>query len=178
MNTRRDALGAAVLAVGALAVRAEPSEAKGEDKGLLELMVAYQQAVVFQYEVVLRSLPLSGDDQATLTAYRDEAEQTAAALRKALTDNGGTPPAQRPMSLAKMPARLVKQAGRRGLMRSIVAAEDNAMSGWYVCLQKFREPRLISGAAALMAAAGKRLVTMRDLSGEPLLPRAFEMGTP
>lgn len=175
---RREAIGAAALALGTMAVRPEASLAKGEDKGLLEVMVAYQQAVVFAYEVALRSTPLSSSDRQTLTRFRDEAEHTAAALRKALTDNGGTAPAQRPLSLATLPPRLVKQAGPRGLVRSILTAEDNAMSGWFVCLQKFTEPRLIAGAAALMAAAGRRLVTLRRLSAEPLLPRAFETGSP
>lgn len=178
MSTRRDALGAAALAVAALGLRAERSFAKGEDKGLLEVMVAYQQAVVFGYEVVLRSAPLTAADRKTLTTFRDEAEQSAAALRKALTDNGGTPPPQKPLGLAELPPRLVKQAGPHGLVRSVLTAEDNAMSGWYVCLQKFSEPKMLAGAAALMAAAGRRLVTLRRLSVEPLLPRAFETGTP
>jgi hypothetical protein len=166
------------VAAAALALRPAPASAKGEDKGLLEVMVAYQQAVVFAYEVALRNAPLDARERATLRGFRDEAETAAAALRRALTDNGGTPPAQRSLAFAKLPPKLARQAGRDGLIRSIGKAEDNAMSGWFVGLQKFTEPRLLTGSAALMKAAGRRLVTLRDSTGEPPLPRAFETGTP
>lgn len=174
MKTRRQALGAAALAAGAMALRPEQSLAKGEDPGLLELMVGYQQAVVFAYDVALRRGGLSADGQRALARFRAEAEQAAAALRKTLTDNGGSAP-QPPVIPS---GRLLRQAGAHALLLGILRAEDNATSGWYVCVQRFVEPRLIAGAAGFMAAAGRRLVTLRGLAGEALLPRAFETGTP
>lgn len=175
MTTRRQAIGAAAAALATAAALPEPALAKGEDTGLLELMVNYQQGVVFAYDVALLRAPLSGVERTTMTRFRGEAEQAANALRTALTNNGGKPP-QRPVSPATLAPRLIQQAGPHGYVRAIRRAEDNTISGWYVCLQQFRDPRLIAGAAAFMAAAGRRLVTLRRLAEEPLLPRAFETG--
>lgn len=178
MNTRRDALGAAAVALAALAARAEPSAAKGEDTGLLELMVGYQHTVVFQYHVVLRNARLTGHERATLTRFRGEAEQAAAALRGALVENGGRA-AQPPRAAdAKLPADVLHKTTRERLLRQLVRSEENAASGWYACLQQLRGPRLLGGSAAFMAAGGRRLVVLRDLAGVPLLPHAFESGTP
>jgi hypothetical protein len=177
MTTRRQALAGAAAGAVALALRAAPpAHAAGNDKRLLEVLVAYQQEVGFRYGMALQSGPLDGHDRSVLGGFRDQASATAAALRKALVENGGTPPAQKPMASAKLPPEPALESDRRGYLNAIVTAEERTVGGFYVALQALVDERLVRGTAAFMAQGGRRLVTLRELAGDPLLPRAFETG--
>ena len=86
MITRRQALGAAIAG---LAVHPAAALAAGSDRGPLSGLVAYQQEVVFGYEVTLRQAPVGDRNRGTLERFRGDAEQAAAALRRALVAAGG-----------------------------------------------------------------------------------------
>jgi hypothetical protein len=177
VTTRRQALAGAAAAVAGVALRpAPPARAAGNDKGLLEVLVAYQQEVVFRYEVALQSGPFDGRDRGALKKLRDQAATAAAALRKALVENGGTPPPEKPIAFAKLPPEVARKSDRHGYLRAVVTAEEGVVSGFYVALQALVDERLVRGTAAFMAEGGRRLVLLRDLAGDPLLPRAFETG--
>ena len=94
------------------------------------------------------------------------------ALRRALVRNGGTPPPRAESARVAQPP----PGGRITYLRYLVQAEEAMASGWYQTLQKLDDRRLLEGAAAQMAAGGRRLVPLRDLAGLPLLPKAFEIG--
>ena len=170
MITRRQALGAA--AAGAVALHAGAAFAADDDRGPLEALVAYAQQVVFGYEVALAKAPLTRGDRATLTRFRAEAAAAAAALRHALEQDGGKPSPPPDPATAPPPA----DPSRRGYLRDLIGAEEASIQGYYASLQSLRDPRHLQGAAAFMAQAGRRLVVLRKLAGEPLLPRAFETG--
>jgi hypothetical protein len=175
MKTRRGLLLAGLA--GAVTLRATPAAAiAGNDRGLLEVLVAYQDAVVFAYELTLRSAPLAGGDKARLEPLRDEVRQEDELLRKALKDAGGRLPPARPLMFATLPPDLARQADRAGYVRLIAGSEEGAVKGWYAALQTLADPRLITGGVAFMAAGGRRLVVLRSLAGDPLLPHAFETG--
>ena len=177
MTTRRQALAGAAAGAAALALRSTPPAlAAGNDKGLLEVLVAYQQEVVFRYELALQSGPFEGRDRGVLGSFRDQASAAAAALRKALVENGGTPPPQKPIAFAKLPPETARKSDRRGYLNAIVKAEEGTVGGFYVALQALVDERLVRGTTAFMAQGGRRLVTLRELAGDPLLPRAFETG--
>jgi hypothetical protein len=175
VTTRRQALAGAVAAT--LALRAAPAaRAAGDDTALLEALFAYQQEVVFAYELALDSGPLRASDKPALTKLRDEAAQEAAVLRKAVVAGGGTPVAPRPTGSAQLPPAVAHASDRRGYLRYIITSEEAAVNGFYVALQALVTERLVRGAAAFMGQGGRRLVVLRDLAGDPLVPRAFETG--
>jgi hypothetical protein len=177
MTTRRQALAGAAAGAAALALRAAPPAfGAGNDVALLEVLAAYQQAVVFQYELALQSGPLEGRDGGVLGNLRDQAEAVATAIRKALVEKGATPPPQKPVASAKLPPEVARKADRRGYITAIVDAEEATVGGFYAALQALVDERLVRGTAAFMAQGGRRLVTLRELAGDPLLPRAFETG--
>jgi hypothetical protein len=177
MTTRRQALTGAAAAAAALALRAAPPAlAADNDVALLEVLTAYQQEVVLLYELALQSGPLEGRDGSVLGNLRDEAATVAAALRKALVEKGGKPPPQTPIASANLPPDAARKAGRRGYLSAIVDAEEATVGGFYVALQALVDERLVRGTTAFMAHGGRRLVTLRELAGDPLLPRAFETG--
>jgi hypothetical protein len=177
MTTRRHALAGAATAAVAIALRAAPpAHAADNDEALLEVLTAYQQEVVFLYELALQSGPLERRDDSVLGDLRDQAAAVAAALRKALVEKGGTPPPQKPIASAQLPAEAARKVDRRGYLHAIVDAEEATVGGFYAALQALVDKRLVRGTAAFMASGGRRLVALRNLAGDPLLPHAFETG--
>lgn len=171
MTTRRQAVAGA--AAGLLALRAPAAlAAGGSDEGPLSALVAYAQQVVFGYEVVLAKAPLAPADRPALTRFRAQAQQAAAALRTALEQAGGKP-APAPDPATAPPA---ADASRRGYLRELIAAEEASVASYYTMLQEMTGERHLAGTAAFMAAGGRRLVVLRQMAHEPLLPRAFETG--
>jgi hypothetical protein len=166
MITRR------ALAAAAIGIAARPAIAfaADDDSKPLEALVAYQQDVVAHYEAALADAPFGSGDRATLRRFRRDAQQAAAVLRKALADTGGEPSAIPP---ASPPA----DASRRGSIRALIAAESGALGAYYDSLQTLTGERHLTGSAAFMAQSGRRLVVLRKLAGDPLLPRAFETGS-
>jgi hypothetical protein len=170
MITRRQAL--AIAAAGAVA-RPAIAFAAGTDRGPLAALVAYQQEVVFGYEVALQEAPLRRTDRDALDGFRRESLQAAAALRKALQDEGGKPPPPPDPATAPPPG----DPSRRGYLRDLITAEELAVGSYYTAMQSLEDARHLQGSAAFMAQAGRRLVVLRELAGDPLLPHAFETGT-
>jgi hypothetical protein len=166
MITRRQAL---LGAAAGIAARPAAAFAADTDRGPLTALVAYQQAVAAAYDGALRKAPFGNRDRATLERFRRDAEQAAAALRKALQDDGGTAPAP---TTAPAPV----DTSRRGYLRELIAYEEAAVASYYAGLQALGDKRHLDGSAAFMAQAGRHLVVLRKLAGEPLLPRAFETG--
>jgi hypothetical protein len=166
MITRRAFAIAAVAAAGRPAV----ALAADDDRQTLQALAAYQQAVVERYDVTLRDAPLTGTDRATLRRFRADAAGAAVAGHNALEQAGGKPAAIPP---ASPPA----DTSRRGWLRELIALESAAVRAYYDSLQTLTGERHLKGSAALMAQAGRRLVALRSLSGDPLLPRKFETGT-
>ena len=175
MRTRRDLL-AAGLGVAVAARRADPARAAreniGQDRGLLDLLALYSGGVVYAYDQVLLHAPLEPGDRPTLRRLRADAAQNDAALRRALVRKGGTPPSRaESVQVAQPPP-----GGRASYLRYLLQTEEVMAAGWYQALQKLDDRGLLEGAAAQMAAGGRRLVPLRNLAGLPLLPKAFETG--
>ena len=171
MITRRQALAAATVALVAhpLSARAD----SGSDAETLTALVAYAQEVVFGYDVTLARAPLVKGDRTTLQRFQREASGSVAALRSALKQAGGTPPAPPDPRTAPPPA----SPTRRGYLEDVIAAENALVARYYTAFQELTGPHDISGSAAFMAAAGRRLVVLRQAVGGPLLPRSFETGS-
>jgi hypothetical protein len=146
--------------------------AAAADRTVLSALVAFQQVVVYGYQNTLAKAPLTPAQRPPLQRFERETEVAAAALRAALRRAGGTPtPAPNPAT-APPPA----DPSARGYLRDVITAEEDAVQSYYQAFQSLTDKRHIQGSAAFMAAAGRRLVELRKMAGEPLLPRAFETG--
>jgi hypothetical protein len=174
LTTRRQLIAAGLAA--AVGLRPAAARAATADAGLLELLSAFQDAVVFSYEVALRSAPLQSADRGRLIPLRDEAASEAEQLLQAVRSAGGKPPPRRALALAKLPPEIARRATRDDYLRDVARREEVATSGWYAALRQLADPRLQSGAAAFMAAGGRRLVVLRWMVRDALVPRAFETG--
>jgi hypothetical protein len=146
--------------------------ADDNDRGPLIALVAYQQEVVFGYEVTLAQAPLEPAERTTLEHFRRDAQQAATALRKALEAEGAKPSAP-PDPKTAPPA---TDPTLRGYLHDVIVAEQAAVASFYTALQGLTDTRHVNGSAAFMAQAGRRLVVLRHLAGDPLLPRTFETG--
>jgi hypothetical protein len=142
------------------------------DTNTLEALVAYAQEVLFGYEVTLRQAPVSDSTRAALERMGGEAGGAADALRHELTRAGGKVPPQPDPNTAP-PA---KSQEVRSFLEDVITVEEAAVARYYTALQELDDERHIKGTAAFMAQAGRRLVRLRKLAGQPLLPRAFETG--
>jgi hypothetical protein len=169
--TRRQAIAASAAAIAARPAVA--AAAAGTDRGPLAGLVAYQQEVVFGYAVALRRGPFDARERQTLERFHDDSAQAAAALRKALEDEGGTPSAPADPATAPAP----RDASKRGYLADLIEVEELAVSGYYASMQNLEDERHVRGAAAFMAQSGRRLVVLRKQAGRSLLPRAFETGS-
>jgi hypothetical protein len=167
--TRRQALAASAAALAARPVVA----ATATDRGPLAGLVAYQQEVVFGYAGALRRGPFDARERRTLQRFHDDAAQAAAALRKALDDEGGKPSAPPDPATAPPPS----DPSKRGYLADLIEVEELAVSGYYASMQNLEDERHLRGAAAFMAQSGRRVVVLRKQAGRPLLPRAFETGS-
>jgi hypothetical protein len=171
VRTRREAI--AAVAGATIAVRPAAALAIGEDRGPLVALVAFEQLVVVTYEVALANAPLRAGDRPMLERFRTEAAQAVAILRRATRQDGGTPPPPLDPASAPPPG----DRSRVGYLRALIAVEDDAVARCYTALHELVDRRHLAGSAALMAQAGRRLVVLRKLAGEPLLPRPFETGS-
>ena len=169
-HTRREAFAAAVVAL-----TAHPATAFAADteRGPLAGLVAFQQAVAAEYAAALAKAPLAPGDRATLGRFRGEAGEAAAALRHALVDADGKPPAAADPAAIPPPP----DPTRAAWLAAIIGAEQASVAACYAALQGLEDERHLRAATAFMAQAGRRLVVLRGLAGKPLLPRAFETGT-
>jgi hypothetical protein len=169
--TRREALAGA--AVAAVAARVPAAQAAGNTTGVFTLLVAYQQEVQLAYDLALRDPPLSAQQRKTLQELRDQAALVAEALRSVVAQSGGDPVPGRSLASVKTP---VPTPALREFLRNIVKTEEAVIAGYYGALQSIASAHRLRGIAAFMAQAGRRLVVVRELAGDPLLPRAFETG--
>jgi hypothetical protein len=147
-STRRAAIASAAGTALVLAPRALAAD---EDAAPLSALAAYQQEVVTEYDALIGKA--TGTRLGTLGQLRRRAAAPLAALPKA-----------------------ARPAPADATLDGVIAAEEALLAGYYTALQNLTEERHLKGCAAFMADAGRRLVLLRKLAGEPLLPRAFETG--
>jgi hypothetical protein len=169
--TRRQALAAATVALATYPPLARADT--GSDAETLTALVAYAQEVVFGYDVALARAPLVKGERMTLQRFRRDAASSVVALRSALVQAGGTPPVPPDARTAQPPS----SPTRRGYLEDVITAENALVARYYTAFQELTGQRHITGSAAFMAAAGRRLVVLRHLVGDPLLPRSFETGS-
>lgn len=179
-RTRRElmrrgiAAGGAVLAVGAIP-RLALAQAK-DDAAILEAALDIEQKAVVAYDAAAESGVLEPGDASTAELFRDQEQEHADGLTRALESLGGEAPAK-PQSPAEVPGLAAAlDQGAPAIFEFAIELETMAVAAYYDALGRLRDPQLLSAVASIMAAEGQHLVVLRQALGLEPVPRAFERG--
>jgi rubrerythrin len=160
-----------------LGVRTAFAQTAG-DAEVLEAAVGLEQVAVFAYDTVLDRGLL--DDRLARVArrFRDQEQEHADALTRALGDLSGRPPA-RPRGVADVDA-VAKGLGdvrsRRDAVEFAIALETAAVAAYHDAQRRLGDARLLQTGASIMANEGQHLVVLRQAAGREPVPNAFETG--
>lgn len=160
-----------------LGVRNAFAKATG-DAGVLENAIVIEQAAVFAYTTALSNPALPKDIVGLITIFRDQEQQHADALIKALKALGGVPPGK-PTSIAgvdKVVPGLGDVTTRAQALHFAVALETAAVAAYYDAQTTLQDGALLQTAASIMANEGQHLVILRQALRADPVPTAFETG--
>ncbi|MDQ3849736.1 MAG: ferritin-like domain-containing protein [Actinomycetota bacterium] len=174
-------LGGAVVAASSipllLAVRNAFAQGDG-DGALLESAVGLEQVAVFAYTAAVKSGRLSSPVARVARRFRDQEQEHADALTRALKDVGGSPPAK-PTGVEDVDA-VVKGLGdartEAAIANFAIALETAAVAAYYDATQKLRDAKLLQTVVQIMANEGQHLVVLRQAVKRDPVPHAFETG--
>jgi rubrerythrin len=176
------ALGGAAIAASSvpllLSVRNAFAQTSG-DAEILQNAITIERVAVITYDAALTGGLLSPTVMAVARRLRDHERQHSDALVKALTDLGGTPPAE-PKGVADVD-KVVKGLGdvktQGDVVNFAIELETAAVAAYHDAHAKLVETRLLQTAASIMASEGQHLVVLRRLVRRNPIPNAFETGT-
>jgi hypothetical protein len=172
--------GAAVAASSVpllLAIRNAFAVADDTDGTLLEQAITLERTMVLAYDRVIDDGFLS--DKALAPALRTHERRHAASFVTALTDLGGSPPAE-PVGIAavdKVAKGLDQVRNEAQTLSFLIELETAAVAAYYDAQARFVETRLLQSGASIMASEGQHLVLLRQAARRPPVPEALETGT-
>jgi hypothetical protein len=168
LPTRRQLLqrGAGVAVAGAAGLTARGSGAEAAttaaaetDPDRLHRLVSVEMLVLFCYDQVLSSAPLTPRAHRLISPARGQEEAHIRILRSHLNARGGVPPAppetiqeaNRQLARAGVGGRLGQLQGARDALFLLLAVEQRVIGTYFSALGKFSDPRLIRLSAQIMA---------------------------
>lgn len=172
-------LGGAVVAASSipllLAVR-DAFAATETDATLLDRAITLERVSILAYDKVIAAGLLADKQLAPL--LRAQERRHEAALTKALTDLGGTPPPGPvgPADVDKVVKGLDAVRTQAQALDFLIALETAVVASYYDAQAKFIEARLLQSGASIMANEGQHLVLLRQAAGRPPVPNALETG--
>lgn len=176
------ALGGAAVAASSvpllLSARDAFAQASG-DAAILEQAIILEQVAVVAYDTAIGGGLLSAGALRTARRFRAHEQQHADTLTTALTDLGGTPPAQ-PKGLAdvdKVVKGLADVKTQADVVNFMIELELTTVAAYHDAHAKLIETRLLQTCATIMASEGQHLVVLRTIVGTEPVPNAFETGT-
>lgn len=170
----------AALSAAGLLVAVRGARAQADDDGaLLERAITLERLSVLAYDSGLSGGLLSPRARRVVAQLRDHERAHVAALVTALTDLGGTPPAE-PAGVRELDE-IVDGLGdvrtQDDFVRFAIALEQATVAAYLSAQRKLVEARLLQTTASIMAAEGQHLVVLRRLAGLDPVPQAFETGS-
>jgi rubrerythrin len=184
--TRRDAVRRGVITGGAIVaaatipilMRVGGAFAQTEGDGaILEGAVGLEQTAVVAYERAHESRLLDKPVADVARLFRDQEQEHADWLTRALEDLGGSAPKPPgPEDVAGLGA----VSSQEDLLRFAVELENMAVVAYVDAHRKLQSPGLLKAGAQIMANEGQHLVVLRQaLGASPAesVPSAFEAGT-
>jgi rubrerythrin len=179
--TRRRVLAAAAVPVGlaavpgARALAAPPSDdAQKRSRASLAVALRIEQTAVVAYEAIANSGRLSGRATAVMRQLLDDDRQHAQQLAIAL-DSAGVKPSIPPRR-ANVPG-LAAVHDDATATRFALALEGRSVGAYMQAVRLLTDANVLRTVAGAMGADGQHLVLLRELSGRPAVPGAFERGT-
>jgi hypothetical protein len=172
--------GAAVAASSVpllLAIRNAFAAGDETDGTLLQKAITLERTLVLAYDRVIADGFLS--DTSLAPALRTHERRHAATFVTALTDLGGTPPAQ-PTGVAavdKLAKGLDAVRDEAQTLSFLIELETAAVAAYHDAQAKFVEARLLQSGASIMASEGQHLVLLRQAARRPPVPDALETGS-
>jgi hypothetical protein len=180
--TRRRALAAAAAvplgiaaAPGAHALAAPASDdAQRRSRASLAVALGIEQTAVVAYEAIANSGRLSGRATAVMRQLLDDDRQHAQQLVLAL-DAAGVKPSIPPRR-ADVPG-LAAVHDDATAARFALALEGRSVGAYMQAVRDLTDANVLRTVSGAMGADGQHLVLLRELSGRPPVPGAFERGT-
>jgi rubrerythrin len=179
--TRRRALAAAAVPLGlaavpgARALAAPPSDdAQRRSKASLAVALRLEQTAVVAYEAIANSGRLSARATTLMRQMLDDDRQHAQQLAIALQTAGAKPSI--PPRRADVPG-LAAVHDDATASRFALALESRAVGAYMQVVHDLTDANVMRTVAGAMGADGQHLVALRELSGRPAVPSAFERGT-
>jgi rubrerythrin len=170
--TRRQAL------AGAAASAAFPGVALAQDKqamneAALSSSLQVVQAAVVSYTAIANGNLLRGSVETTFRTFIDQEVQHAKALGDALDQMGAQQPA--PPTRTQI-AGLNSLRSQQQAIRFAIDLERRAISTYYRAVHDLKDANALKTLASIMGCDGQHVTVLRQLAGQPAVPRAFETG--
>jgi hypothetical protein len=147
------------------------------DAALLVRLLRFQRLVVFVYEHVLASAPLSPQERQVVQGLQGQEEAHALALTVALHRLSGALPggpanvdaANRDLARRQAPERLGQLRGARDALQLLLAVERMAEGVYYVAITQLDDAGLLRLSAEIMASAAQHATVLHLLlhPGDP-----------
>jgi Ferritin-like domain len=175
------ALGAGARVPAARAAATAPAAAVASgppsDAAVLVRLLRFQRLVVFVYQHVLASAPLSPQERQVVQDLQAQEQAHALALTVALHRLGGAPPAgpatldaaNRDLARRQAPERLGQLRGARDALQLLFAVERMAEGVYYVAVTQLDDAQLLRLSAEIMASAAQHATVLHLLlhPGDP-----------
>ncbi len=168
--TRRDALGAALLATLAAPSAAVAGIASPDEADALQDLIAGEHGSAFAYEEAQDAVPELGE-LATLGAHaRDHA--LALATELAAIGLNTRPAPRRAVQLGPLTARVAAARDRAAVLAAAIALEEALARAYRRALTGLPDAKIAMTAATVLASHAQHLVLLRRLAGRDPLAAA------
>lgn len=171
--TRRQVLVAGAAGAAALAVPAVALSDDREDraKAALAAVLALEQTALVAYEAIANSGVLTP----TLRPFLEQERQHADQLVAALEAMGAKPPI--PPRRTAIPRLRAATRSRHAALRFALGIESRTVAAYAVAVGALGDPNVMRTAAGAMGTDAQQLVVLRELAGDPPVPRPIETGS-
>ena len=171
--TRRQALAGAAVSV------AFPRVALADDKKAMNLAalsssLAVVQVAVVSYEAIANGPLLRRYVETTFRSFLGQENDHAKALGDALDQMGGRQPS--PPRRSEIPG-LGSLRSQRQAIQFAIGLERRAISTYYKAAGELKDANALKTLASIMGCDGQHVTVLRQLAGQPAVPRAFEIGS-
>jgi hypothetical protein len=167
-------LGAAGTAAAAFpAAPALADDKGGADIATLTGSLAVVQTAVVAYEAIANGGLLRGAAERDIRSFLEQERAHADILTKTLTDKGAPEPATPRRGDIRGLESL--RSGPQALSFAI-GLERREVATFYRASRELADANALKMLASIMACDGQHLVVLRQLTGRPAVPRAFETG--
>ncbi|MEA2142632.1 MAG: hypothetical protein QOI64_1062 [Solirubrobacteraceae bacterium] len=148
------------------------------DGTILASAITLERVTVIAYDSVLTRGVLTPGTRDVLRGFRAHEQQHVDVLTTALTDLGGSPPAetQGVADVDEVAKGLGAVRSQAAAIRFLIDLEMAAVAAYFDAHSKLGEAKLLQTGASIMANEGQHLAVLRSIARQDPVPNAFETG--